>query len=418
MSWATITATAHGHKDNEYYLEQLFTVGVCGALGAVGFLLWYHGILTTTKMLAARLQWTVVAGSLILLALVLVRAVALWREVGETAKKPAHDHDHDHGHDHGACGHDHGACGHDHGHDHDHGHHHHHEPASVQAQSVAAVTTARPLVMAPAAPATVSLPMTQPAPAAAHGHGHDHGWAPWRFVVLLLPVVLYMLELPSEAPNDSRVKKIDSGDVDFRVGKVSGDTDFRVAEVGVAYQVGMLASPNGFAPLLALPQFVAASAGNQETFIVKKLEDAYPGKSETATHVSFSQLSLAAASSESRRAYADRNLEVSGQFTGDSDRNFTLFRYRYNCCAADAIQLTAALRVDYSGYRADLPADKKIKLNVGELRNQWVIVTGRAKFIQQANGTWVAAIIVRPSKNQPLAELVKKVNSDPDPSDN
>ena len=86
---------SHGHNDNDYYLEQLFTVGVCGALGTVGFLLWQRGVLSKTKMLADYLQWTVVAGSVaILLALVVVRAIALWREVGEPAKKTAHDHDH------------------------------------------------------------------------------------------------------------------------------------------------------------------------------------------------------------------------------------------------------------------------------------------------------------------------------------
>src|SRR5262249_54261500 len=58
---------------------------------------------------------------------------------------PAAGHDHDHGHGHG--------------HSHAHGHSHSH----------------------------------------AHGDGHDHGWAPWRYVVLLLPVVLYFLVLYNPA---------------------------------------------------------------------------------------------------------------------------------------------------------------------------------------------------------------------------
>src|SRR5262249_6847626 len=116
---------------------------------------------------------------LTLLALVVIRAVAVWRSVD--AAPHTHDHDHDHEH----CGHDHGDCGHEHEHgiqsatqttgfsaaatppalsapvhhhDHDHGHNHSHD----------------------------------------HGHDHDHGWAPWRYVVLLLPVVLYFLNLPNQ----------------------------------------------------------------------------------------------------------------------------------------------------------------------------------------------------------------------------
>src|SRR5262249_12016728 len=29
------------------------------------------------------------------------------------------------------------------------------------------------------------------------GHGHEHGWNPWRYIVLLLPIVLYFLGLPN-----------------------------------------------------------------------------------------------------------------------------------------------------------------------------------------------------------------------------
>src|SRR5438128_617080 len=27
---------------------------------------------------------------------------------------------------------------------------------------------------------------------------HDHGWAPWRYVVLLVPVILFLLGLPNK----------------------------------------------------------------------------------------------------------------------------------------------------------------------------------------------------------------------------
>src|SRR5207249_7750262 len=73
-----------------------------------------------------------------------------------------HDHDH-HDHDHGHH-HDHDHEHHHHDHDHDHGHAHAHAHEQTPG----------------------------------HDHGHDHGWAPWRYTVLMLPVVLFLLNLPNE----------------------------------------------------------------------------------------------------------------------------------------------------------------------------------------------------------------------------
>ena len=105
--------------------------------------------------------------------------------------------------------------------------------------------------------------------------------------MLLLPVVLYMLDLPNEGFSDSRVKKIEGGDMQ------SG------GELAVAAQVGMLATPNGFGALAALPQF--APNGTEGTVIGKKLNDAYlaitGGKS---TPMTFVDVSLAATSPETR----------------------------------------------------------------------------------------------------------------------
>src|SRR5205823_5571081 len=115
----------------------------------------------------------ILGAGIVLLLVTLVRAAVLWREAGKRPAAPVHHHhhDHDHGHDHHhhhgeACGHDHShegcdhhnehgepvAAGHHHDHDHDHGHHHHEHGEG-------------------------------------EGDGHDHGWAPWRYVILLIPLM-------------------------------------------------------------------------------------------------------------------------------------------------------------------------------------------------------------------------------------
>src|SRR5438093_343377 len=145
----------HGHGDQAYYTEQLFNIAVCGAIGAVMVLMYFNGMVRFLFGENNREQhWRVVLGGFGLLAIVLSRAVYVWFSVG---KKPAAAHVHDHG----DCGHDHGDCGHDHHHEHEH---HEHD----------------------------------------HVYDHDHGWAPWRLVLLLLPVVLFLLGLPKEGFNTAR----------------------------------------------------------------------------------------------------------------------------------------------------------------------------------------------------------------------
>ena len=125
----------HEHDPNSYSVEQLCTIGICGALGGVAIMLWWHNLLRL--MLAPWFFIPVLLGGIALLALVAVRAVTVWFTVGERHASHVHPHDHEHAHDHH---HHHEHCGHDHSHEHAittepqghvplavHGHDHHHE---------------------------------------------------------------------------------------------------------------------------------------------------------------------------------------------------------------------------------------------------------------------------------------------------
>jgi uncharacterized membrane protein YraQ (UPF0718 family) len=159
-------AHVHTHDDhrNTYFLDQLFMIGVCGALAGVTIMLWYSGLLG--RILHPKFHVWVIAGGISLLGIVILRAVAVWHAVDAAAhtREPVHEHVHAHeecAHDHE---HEHGIQ-HDHDHDHDHSHGHSHGHAH------------------------------------GHGadHGHTHGWSPWRYVVLMLPVALYFLILSNPA---------------------------------------------------------------------------------------------------------------------------------------------------------------------------------------------------------------------------
>jgi WD40 repeat protein len=195
---------AHVHTHDEdrgtYYLEQLCTIGVCGALGGVCIMLWWQGKLD--RILNSKFFLPVLLGGITLLVLVAIRALIVWRETG----KPVHAHDHDHSHDHD---HDHEhECCHDHEHEHGHEHHHHEHAITEQAPD--------PHVAAGAIPDE---------PAHEHAdHGHEHVWSPWRYAVLLFPLLLFFWNLPSQ-------------------GGLGGDADTDVESSGAVSAVAF--SPDG-----------------------------------------------------------------------------------------------------------------------------------------------------------------------------
>lgn len=285
----------HSHGDgNAYYLDQLFTIAVCGALGGVAVMLWWSGKISL--MLHPKFYLWVLLGGITLLVLVVLRAAAVWQSVD------APDHTHDHDHDHAHCGHDHGPCDHDHGHDHSHDHGH------------------------------------------GHDHDHEHGWAPWRYVVLLFPVVLYFLNLPNQGFS---------------------------ADAGGSLNLEDFKAPDA-----------VRSTGN-------------------LWNVGFAELQQASLTPESRDDYEGKTLALTGQYSGNDPKRFSLVRYKIACCAADAVKLNAVIMIDpHSAEKIDPDA----------YRNQWVEVKGRVHFFQKPGSSeYVTALILYPTKDEPLDKFLTKI---------
>jgi uncharacterized repeat protein (TIGR03943 family) len=273
-------AHVHTHDRSAYYVEQLCTIGIGGALGGIAIMLWARGLLFL--ILAPKFHLWVLLGGIALLVLVAVRAVTVWLNVGQTDH--AQDHHH-HDHDHVDCGHDHEHCDHDHAHAVPAQPHHHHAHSTGSKHE-------HPLTTEP--PALTALP--QPGHEHhhhdhSHDHAHDHGWAPWRYVILLLPIVLYFLNLPNEGfsmLHSGRV--IDPTALDDGPGQPTRDQ-------GADFNVGFL------------------------------------------------ELERAAYSPQQRMDYEGKTVRIKGQFRPSpiSARKFTLIRYKINCCAADAIPLNVVI---------------------------------------------------------------------------
>jgi uncharacterized repeat protein (TIGR03943 family) len=137
----------HHHDHGDENLENLFTVGVCGAFGTVAVALAVPALRNTdpanpsilTIILSPDFHAFVLVAGIALLFMTLIRVLTLWKEAGQHH----HHHDHAHGED---CNHG-KDCGHDH-----HG----------------------------------------------HDHDHSHGGVYWRAVVLLFPIVLFVWGQPNQ----------------------------------------------------------------------------------------------------------------------------------------------------------------------------------------------------------------------------
>ena len=169
---------AHAHAEGEgtYFLDQMFTILACGGVGLVAVLMYQTGMLS--RILVPMFYVPTLLGGVALLLMVVVRAVAVWQLAGarKAADAEAHAREHNHSHSHGHE-HAHDDCGHDHSHGDDCGHDHAHSHAAGHAHAEGA-----------------------------EDHGHDHGWAPWRYMVIAIPVFLYFLGLPREGLPTSKIE--------------------------------------------------------------------------------------------------------------------------------------------------------------------------------------------------------------------
>src|SRR6266404_8299906 len=118
-------AHTHAAEDgNTYYLEQLCSIGFCGALGVVQILLYQNNVLG--QILANKFHVWVFISGIVLTGIAVLRGIALWTAAGK--RDPSHGHDcaHDHDHDHA----------HDHDHEHTHEHEHNHTHGVIAAEHV------------------------------------------------------------------------------------------------------------------------------------------------------------------------------------------------------------------------------------------------------------------------------------------
>lgn len=337
----------HHHDDDTYFIDQLSMVALAGAFGVTCLCLYFIQTSMLRLLLGEQFHLFVAISGFVLVGLAIVRAATLWREArpatatlslpvveshshdgiqpAESTRGVAADHHHHH---HEGCSHDHdhGDCGHDHSHDHGHGH--------------------------------------------SHDHSHDdheHGWAPWRYVVMLVPIMLFLLGLPNKGPQAAYV-----ADTAAREAEARSESIRTASLVGLDpwSRLGMLAKiagDNSFAD--AIP-FVSADK--------------------------FSVLLNSPNDPEERADLQDKVIKLRGVFVADprDPRIFSLVRFKIGCCGADAVPSSIAV------FAREPVSNVK--------QNAWAEVSGKVEYGKRGSG-YVVRLVTAGSTT------VKECNQDPYP---
>ncbi|MBO0699288.1 MAG: hypothetical protein J2P46_12905 [Zavarzinella sp.] len=296
-------AHAHAEAEGTFFLDQLFTILVSGALGVVAILMYTTG--TLQRILVPMFYAPVLIGGSTLIVMAAIRAIAVWQLAGARrveTEQCDHDHDHEHSHSH-SHGHDHAhshgeECGHDHAHSHSHAH------------------------------------------AEGGEEHHDHGWAPWRYMVLAIPIFLYFLGFPRDGLGNRIVDRNTSQ--------------------------SLQASPKRE----ALSMFVGGVA------FTKVLRKPDPKRME----LKFKELTEAAAIPRLQEIYEGDIGVLRGQYIPlrSSDREFTLLRVNMTCCVADQVFLEMRI-----------VAPEPI---TGIAPQQWIRVAGLISFQKNEKGKWIPVL--------------------------
>jgi len=390
---------AHSHAGDRtsYLTEQICTLLICALLGGVSVMLYSQNLLRF--ILAPKFFLPVLWGGIAILVLVALRAITLVSSGAAGLDSEEHHHDH-------AC-----DCEHDHDHAHD--------PDELRTAG------------------NVHEPFpTHEEHHPDHDHGHSHGWNPLRYVVLLLPIVLYFLNLPNAgftasgrigASDFEQVqggakyventglqisKKGDAGGIE--VVNVVHDSPAEKAGIAVGDLITQVTPVEPNAKMTNLKGLSVDEArkllrGAPGTQIKLGIQAGAAGQSRDVEltraadilNVPFTEITKMSYTPEGRKYYDGRIARMIGQYAPGNDQNtFNLARVKITCCAADAIPLNVIVMRDPS-----------LQENLEKLSaNVWVEVTGRLQFRKRKDrDEYVTLLLVSSPKD------VQEVPPPPDP---
>jgi hypothetical protein len=276
-----------------YFTEQLITILVCGLFGVTAILLWQMGKLE--NILAEQFRPWVLGGGITILVLVALRSVSVWKQAG--AIQAANQ---------SGCGinHIHGAnCNH---------------------------------VLFNADGTEDDSP---------HEHSSDMSWVFARMLILIFPVLLFFFGLPSGTLSaEEQLKRAGTGSA---LGSEMLKDLAKDAEV-LDTKKEMVSNGKGKDQSVEATIRTLKTAGGltlRETILPsgeQKLELLGGGE---GTRMRFNELNDAAMNEGQRKYMQGKTAILEGRFKRLADKEFSLFRLKMTCCAADTVPLKVRIIV-------------------------------------------------------------------------
>jgi hypothetical protein len=305
-------AHAH-HHDGEslknYFTEQLLTLLVCGAFGYTAIQLYREDRLV--NLLVDLFHPWVLWGGIAILAMVVFRMIAVWKEAGEYQANAAHaqgddcNQDHVHGAD---CSHV-NIPGQDEE-DHDH---------------------------------------------SDHGHSHDMSWFFARMLILFFPVALFFLGLPSQSLSMPHSKETEFGGNTLKDLAKDATQEGDVKNEGNGVSTRILKTKTGLK--------IRETKSDKGEIKLELM------RGEGAIGMKFSELNDAAYDAGKREGLQGEVVVLEGHFRRLADKEFSLYRLKMTCCAADAVPLRVRIVVPQA--------------LSGHSEGDWLEVKGQLQFLKE-----------------------------------
>lgn len=294
----------HGESVSNYFTEQLLTILVCGLIGFAAIQMYRTDRL---QFLADQFRAPVLYGGIAVIVLVVVRAIAVWKEAGVMqAQLQACAKDHVHTPD----------CNHDHFHAHGTDDNHDHE------------------------------------------HSHDMSWVFARMLILVFPVALYFLGLPNSGFSKERQLEMLKGETAY------GAENLKKLAEGATVEEEKKEADGTMVRVLK----TSTGLKLRETMSGAGAEPRYELVAAEGTVMRFNLLNDAALDAGKRKYYGGETAILEGRFKRLADKEFSLFRMKMTCCAADTVPLKVRIIVPQALSKfSDF---------------EWVTVKGQIQFMQ------------------------------------
>ncbi|AMV26525.1 hypothetical protein VT84_19150 [Gemmata sp. SH-PL17] len=280
---------AHNHagcqSPRDYFTEQLLTILVCGGLAFVAVQLYRYDMLR--HILAPQFHLPVLIGGIAVFGLVVLRAVAVWREAG--ALVPVSD-----------------------------------DPTCQQNHIHTANCNHLP-----------GLPggETDPNLVDDHGHSHDMSWMFARMLILVFPIALFSLGIPNSGLSSEAQRKALGQDVSLDPVMLKEMAKAKTTKV----------EEESSASDGAVTRTLRTESGLMiREMIAKDGTETYSVIAQGGEEMRFNTLTEAAFDADKRKSYAGQTAIMEGRFNpivGGSGKEFTLFRQKMTCCGSDAVPL-------------------------------------------------------------------------------